>query len=130
MYAVDRDSAGSQLVELFDQDLGIDDAARADHALLAAQDSGRDVADLVGLAPDDNRVARVRPAVVAADKVRVLGEQVDDLALSFVSPLSADDDGRGHGQSLPEAAATAAVRCRARGTPRGRADLGSLASLP
>ena len=47
-------------------------------------------------AVDDHGVAGVRPALVAADEVRVLREQVDDLALAFVAPLRADDDGRGH----------------------------------
>ena len=34
------------------------------------------------------------PALVAAHDVRLLGEQVDDLALALVAPLRADDDGR------------------------------------
>src|SRR5918912_852894 len=79
-----------EVVELLHEHLGIDDAAGADHAVLAAEDPGRDVAHLVGLSVGDDRVPRVRPAVVAADEVGMLGEQVDDLALAFVSPLSAD----------------------------------------
>ncbi len=35
-------------------------------------------------------------ALVAADEVRVEGQQVDDLALAFVSPLRTDDHSCGH----------------------------------
>ena len=77
-------------------DLGIDDAAGADHAGLAGDDAARDLADLERLAARDDRVPRVRTALVAADDVRVLRQQVDDLALAFVTPLRADDHGRGH----------------------------------
>ena len=45
---------------------------------------------------DDDRVPCVRAALVAAHEIRVLREQVDDLALAFVSPLRADDDCRWH----------------------------------
>ena len=55
------------------------------------------VAELVRLAVGDDRVAGVRAALVAADEVGVLREQVDDLALALVAPLRADDHGRGHG---------------------------------
>ena len=48
----------------------------------------------------DDRVPRVRAAVVAADEIGVLREQVDDLALALVAPLGADDDGAGHARSL------------------------------
>ena len=63
---------------------------------LPGDDPGRDLADLVGLVLDDDRVARVRATLVTADEVGLLGEQVDDLALALVAPLRADDDGRGH----------------------------------
>ncbi len=45
---------------------------------------------------DDDRVPGVRPALVAADDISTLREQVDDLALALVTPLRADDDGRWH----------------------------------
>ena len=56
----------------------------------------RNLPDLVGLVADDDRVAGVRTALVAADEIGVLREEVDDLSLPFVAPLRADDDGRGH----------------------------------
>ena len=48
------------------------------------------------LAAGDDRVPRIGPAVVAADEIGMLGQQVDDLALALVSPLGADDHGRRH----------------------------------
>ena len=89
-------AASLELVELRDEHVRVDDAARADRARDAADDPGRDRADLEGLAVDDDRVARVRATLVAADEVGLLGEQVDDLALPLVAPLRADDHGRGH----------------------------------
>jgi hypothetical protein len=55
------------------------------------------VVELERLAVADDRVARVRAALVAADEFGALGEQVDDLALALVAPLRADDHGGGHG---------------------------------
>ena len=81
---------------------GIDDAAGADHALLAGTMPDGICAELVRLVADDDRVPGVRPAVVAADDVGVLREQVDDLALALVAPLRADDHGRRHDRSVPE----------------------------
>ena len=90
------DAALLELVELGDQHLGVDDAAGADHRDLAGDDAARASADLERLVADDDRVPGVRPALVAADHIRALRKQVDDLALALVSPLCADDDGRRH----------------------------------
>ena len=95
-----RDAAPLEVVELFDEDAGIDDAAGAEHALLAPEDARGHVLELVGLAVGDDRVAGVGTALVAAHEVGMLGEQIDDLALALVSPLRADDDCRGHGESV------------------------------
>src|SRR5581483_2986860 len=100
-----RDPALLELVELGHELLRVDHAAGADHALLARHDPRREVPELEGLPLDLDRVAGVRPALVAADEVRLLGEQVDDLALALVTPLRPDDDGRGHARSLPAATA-------------------------
>ena len=93
-------AAALEVVELLDHDPRIDDAAGPDRRRLAGDDAGRDLADLVGLAVDDDRVPGVRPTLVAADEVGVLGEQVDDLALALVAPLRTDDHGGRHGDSL------------------------------
>ena len=97
-----EDEAGSgvaatlQVVELVDHDLRVDDAPRADRRRLAGDDPRGDLPDLVRLAVDDDRVPGVRAALVAADEVRLLGEQVDDLALPLVAPLRTDDHGGRH----------------------------------
>ena len=85
-----------EIVELGDEHGRIDDAARADRTRLPGDDPGRDLADLVRLARDDDRVPGVRAALVAADEVGLLGQQVDDLPFALVSPLRADDDRSGH----------------------------------
>src|SRR5439155_14233637 len=94
------DTAGFELVEFPDQHLRVDHAAAADHRRFARDDTARRLPDLVRLAVDDDRVPGIGPALVAADHIRALREQVDDLALALVPPLRADDDGRRHALSL------------------------------
>ena len=89
-------TAGLEIVELPDQDARVNDATGSDRAALAGDDPARDLTDLVRLPGNDDRVAGVRTALVAADEVGLLREQVDDLPLALVAPLRADDDGRGH----------------------------------
>ena len=114
------DPAGLELVELADQDLGVDDAAAADDRDLAGDDPARRGADLERLVADDDRVPGVRPALVTADHISTLRKQVDDLALAFVSPLCADDNGRWHAPSLPERAPVATGTPSRPRTPRRR----------
>jgi hypothetical protein len=40
---------------------------------------------------DINRVTGIMAALIAGDAVKVLGEDVDDLAFSLIAPLKADD---------------------------------------
>jgi hypothetical protein len=96
--------------ELADQYLRVDDAPGPDRARLAGDDPARDLADFVGLPVDDDRVARVRAALITADEVGVLSEEIDDLALALVAPLGADDDGGRHGA---QSGRRRAVRSRA-----------------
>ena len=101
-----------ELVELGDEHPGIDDAARSDRAALAGDETGRDLADLVRLVADHDRVAGVRAALVATDEIRALREEVDDLALPLVPPLRADDDGGWHArQSCTRELAVLATPC-------------------
>jgi hypothetical protein len=95
------DPAGREIVELADELLGIHDTAGSDGALLARDHPRGQVTELEDLVPDADRVTGVRAALVAADEVGLLGEQVDDLSLALVSPLRAHDDGGRHGSSLP-----------------------------
>ena len=83
--------------DLLEQRLRIDHHAVAEHARLARMAHARrdQVRDQL-LAADHERVAGIRPAAVADDDVGPLGEQVDDLALAFISPLRSDDDDDRH----------------------------------
>jgi hypothetical protein len=49
-----------------------------------------------GLLADDNGVASIVTALVTDNDLGVFGEQVGELALSFVAPLGSDHYGRGH----------------------------------
>ena len=60
------------------------------------EDARGDVVELEGLAVADDRVAGVRTALVPADEVGVLRQEIDDLPLAFVPPLGSDDHGRWH----------------------------------
>ena len=92
-----REPARLELVELLEEHARVDDAAGADHARSCRVTTPLGIcADLVRLVADDDRVPCVRAALIAAHEIRVLREQVDDLALAFVSPLRPDDDGRWH----------------------------------
>ena len=90
-------AARAQRVDLLDQRGRIDDDAVADDADLAGVQhaGGHQMQDGL-LVADDERVAGIVAALVAHDDVGVLGEDVDDLALAFVAPLSADTDDRWH----------------------------------
>src|SRR5439155_17964875 len=94
----------AELVDLGEEDLGIDDDAGPDDAHLAGDDPARDQPDLERLAVDDDRVPGIGAALEAAHDVRLLREQVDDLALSLVAPLRPDDDGRRHVRQSSETA--------------------------
>src|SRR5207247_2196903 len=62
-----------------------------------------------------------------ADEVRVLGEQVDDLALAFVTPLRPDDDGPRHG---PKCARSVGYAAGAESLELGRRGAVALAAPP
>ena len=98
------DAPALEVVDLLQQHARVDDAAGAEDAHLPGEDARGQVPELERLAVDDDGVARVRPALVAADEVRLLREQVDDLAFPLVAPLRADDHGRGHGAIVPDPA--------------------------
>ena len=87
----------AQVVELVGQHLRVDHDAVADRAQLARiEDPGRDQVELPLHAVADDRVPGVVAALEADHEVRVLGEQVGDLALALVAPLGAHDDDAGH----------------------------------
>jgi hypothetical protein len=68
-----------------------------------AQNAAWHQRQLVRLAPRHNRVTGIGPTLVANDHVVLLGEQVDDLSLGFISPLQPDDASTRHENTFPEA---------------------------
>jgi len=98
--AGDVDPAAAQVLQLAGEDLRVDHHAVADRAQLAGvEDPGRDQVEGPLLAVADDRVAGVVAALEADHEVRLLGEQVDDLALALVAPLGAHDHRAGHAVS-------------------------------
>ena len=69
----------------------IEHDAVADDRRRAGDDPRREQRQFVGLAADDERVARIVAALEAHDHVGPAGEPVDDLAFALVAPLRADD---------------------------------------
>ena len=85
---VDLDVAGSKAIDLLEKLGRIDHHAIADDAGAAGkQNSGWHQMEGVPLVADHHRVARVRAAVVSDDAIMVRSEKVDELALSFVTPI-------------------------------------------
>ena len=82
------DAARRERVHLLEHDLRVEGDAVADDAVRALeQDARRHEAQLVCFIIDDDGMAGVAAALVAHDRLSLLGEIVDDLALSLVAPL-------------------------------------------
>lgn len=77
----------------------MDDAAASDdvNASWVDEARGQDV-EVVGDTVGDNRVSSVIAALSAAAKLGFVGEDVGELALAFVAPLGAEDNGDRHGR--------------------------------
>ena len=67
------------------------DAAANDAFDARLKDSGRDEMENVPAVPDVDRVTGIVAALIARYTVEALGKDIDDLTLSFVSPLSTND---------------------------------------
>ncbi len=94
---VDGNTLPAQLGDLGDQMPGIKHHTIADDRQLAtAHDTRRQQRQLVDVAADNQRMARVVSALKARDHVGPLAEPVNDLALPLVTPLGAHDDDIGH----------------------------------
>jgi len=100
--AADEESAcgdviGLKAVDLLEKHLGIDDAAIADHGRdVRVHDPAGDQMQLERAAGVHDRVPRVVATLVPHDIVEVVRDQVGDLALAFVAPLSAEKNDTGH----------------------------------
>ena len=86
-----------RLVQLARQHLRVDHDAVADRAQLAGiEDPGRDQVELPVHAVAHDGVPGVVAALEADHEIRLLREEVDDLALALVAPLGAHDHDSGH----------------------------------
>lgn len=76
----------------------VDDAAAADNIDAAGVDEarGQDV-EVIGDAVGNDGVSSIVTALGAAADLGFVGEDVGELALAFVAPLGAEDNGDGHG---------------------------------
>ena len=81
-----------QPISFFKEGFRIDDHAVAEDAGLALMhDAGRKQMKYERVVADLNRVTGVMAALIADHDVEPLGEQIDDLAFSFIAPLGSDD---------------------------------------
>ena len=95
------DALAAQLVDLGDQMPRIHHHTIAnDRQLATAHDATGQEAELIDLAINDQRMARIVTALKARDHIRALAQPVNDLSLPLVPPLGSDDDDIGHGISL------------------------------
>ena len=94
-------SLGPQLLDLLDKMIGIEDHPVADDREFSGpNDPGRKQRQLINLAVDHERVAGVMAALEPHHDVGADRQPIDDLALSFVAPLGADNDNIGQRRLL------------------------------
>jgi hypothetical protein len=84
-------------LELLEEARDVDDTAAADDvdAVGVHEAGGQDV-KVVGDAVGDDGVARIVTTLGAAADLRLVGENIGELALAFVAPLGAEDNRDGH----------------------------------
>jgi len=85
VYSTKIDGLRSMLAAVADDDLRF-----------RTEDARRHVVQRVTFITDGDRVPGVGAALETGDDVEALGEQIDDLALSFVTPLRSENDCRWH----------------------------------
>ena len=91
------DAVALEIRELFAEHLKIHDRAGADDAKrVRIEDARRHEMQLEGAVLVDDRVAGVVATLEADDHVRLLRQEVRDLALALVTPLGPDDGGHWH----------------------------------
>jgi hypothetical protein len=91
----DVNAVGNETVDFGEQRVRIEHDAvahRASHARV--QDAARNLAQDELRVADVHGVAGVGAALIPHDPVGALGEHIDELSFSLVSPLGADDDER------------------------------------
>ncbi len=94
---VGADAAALEVRELLAQDLEIHDGARSDDAeCVRIEDARGHEMELERAVLVDDGVTGVVAALKADDHVRLLRQEVRDLALALVTPLGPDDGGHWH----------------------------------
>src|SRR5207244_13133553 len=89
---IDAYTHAAQLLDLFEQRLGVDDHSIAEDAeLVRMEDAGGDESQSEMLIGELDRVSGVMPALISRDYVVGLAEKIDDLSLAFVAPLRSHD---------------------------------------
>ena len=84
------DAAFLHCVHLFERDFGIEDDAVADDVRLAVvKDARGQKTKLELFALDADGVSGIAAALIAHDRIGLLGEVVDDLSLALIAPLRA-----------------------------------------
>lgn len=110
------DTATFEHLDLRQQHLGVDDDAVADHrGDVRVQHAGRNELESETLTVDHQGVTRVVATLITDDDTHLAGEEVGDPALAFISPLSSDNDGRGHVLLLETTEARMVVRVPSEG---------------
>ena len=91
------DAQALERIDLFQQGLRIQHQAVSDDPLLAgANDPAWNQCEDKALFADIDSVAGVVAALGTCDDVEAIGDEVDDLAFSLVSPLRTQNDNIGH----------------------------------
>jgi hypothetical protein len=97
--AFDPHAAALEHIDLLDHAGGIEGHATGDDAGdVVAEDAAWNEGELPGLAVGDDGVAGVGAALIADDDLVVLGEDVNEFAFGFVTPLQTDNACAGHGR--------------------------------
>ena len=86
-----------QLLQLVEERRHMDDASATDdvYTVRVHESRGQDV-EVVGDVAHDDGVARVVATLGTAAQLRLVSEDVGELAFSLVAPLGAEHDGDGH----------------------------------
>ena len=101
------DATARQHVHFGEEHLRVDDDAVADdRGDVVVENSTRNQLEGEALTVDHQGVAGVVTALIADDQLHLLGNEVGELSLPLVAPLSTDDDGRRHGALLSQVCVT------------------------
>jgi hypothetical protein len=92
-----RKSLAFEAIDLFNQHTGIYDHPIADHTGFPLQHTGGEQMENELLTPDHHGVPGIVAALKTDNHFCVFGEQIDNFAFAFISPLGADNYDIGHG---------------------------------